>query len=168
MGGIVGRLLHEFSLTITVAILISGFVSLTFTPMLGSRYLRYSHDARHGRVYRVLEGGFESLAGMYDYTLKKALRHRFATILFSLVMLAGTVYLFLTMPTGFIPSQDSGFVFGVTMASQDISFESMAKHHRAISDIVRADPNVEHTGAFLAEGNHGFLFAKLKARPRGA
>src|SRR5437899_11982866 len=165
MRGIVGRLLHEFSVTITVAILISGFVSLTFTPMLGSRYLRYSHDARHGHVYHVLESGFESLARLYDYTLKKALRHRFATVLFSFVMLAGTVYLFLTMPTVFIPSQDSGFVFGVTMASQDISFESMAKHQRAISDIVRGDSNVEHAAAFVADGNQGFLFAKLKPRP---
>jgi HAE1 family hydrophobic/amphiphilic exporter-1 len=165
MGGIVGRLLHEFSVTIAVAILISGFVSLTFTPMLGSRYLRYSHRSEHGRVYHALETGFNSLAAVYDYTLKKVLVHRFATILFSFVLLAGTVYLFFSMPTGFIPSQDSGFIFGVTMAGQDISFESMAKHHRAIADIVQNDPNVLNTGAFLPEGNQGFMFASLKPRP---
>ncbi|MDQ6698567.1 MAG: efflux RND transporter permease subunit, partial [Acidobacteriota bacterium] len=165
MGGIVGRLLHEFSVTITVAILISGFVSLSFTPMLGSRFLRYDHTARHGRVYRTLESGFDAMASAYDYTLKKVLRHEFATVLFAFAMLIGTAYLFMTMPTGFIPSQDSGFIFGVTMASQDISFESMAKHQFAIAETVRQDPNVRDLGAFVPAGNQGFLFMTLKPRP---
>ncbi len=164
MGGMVGRLLHEFSVTIAVAILISAVISLTFTPMLASRFLRFSHGGKHGWIYRGLEAGFDSLARSYDYTLTKALRHRFATILFAAVMLAGTVYLFVTMPTGFIPSQDSGFVFGVTMAGQDISFESMAKHQHALAGIFGRDPNVANTGAFLPEGNQGFLFGALKAR----
>jgi HAE1 family hydrophobic/amphiphilic exporter-1 len=164
MGGIVGRLLHEFSVTIALAILISGFVSLSFTPMLGSRFLRYDHNARHGRTYRSLEAGFDLLARSYDYTLRKVLRHQFATMLFAIGLLAGTVYLFFTMPTGFIPSQDSGFIFGVTMAGQDISFESMAKHHRAIADILQHEPNVRETGAFLPEGNQGFVFVTLKRR----
>ena len=165
MGGIVGRLLHEFSVTITVAILISGFVSLSFTPMLGSRFLRHEEGRRHGRVYRGLEAGFETLTRTYDYTLKKALRHRFTTVLIAFAMLGGTLYLFLTMPTGFIPSQDSGFIFGVTMASQDISFESMARHHRAVADIVQHDPNVQDVGAFVLDGNQGFVFLRLKPRP---
>ncbi|MDQ6704802.1 MAG: efflux RND transporter permease subunit, partial [Acidobacteriota bacterium] len=165
MGGIVGRLLHEFSVTITVAILISGFVSLSFTPMLGSRFLRYDQHARHGRVYRALESGFNGMASAYDYTLKKVLRHQFATVLFAVAMLAGTVYLFMTMPTGFIPSQDSGFIFGVTMASQDISFESMARHQFAIAETVRQDPNVRDLGAFVPPGNQGFIFMALKPRP---
>ena len=164
MGGIVGRLLHEFSVTITVAILISGFVSLSFTPMLGSRFLRHE-DGRHGRAYRFLEAGFEGLTRAYDYTLRKALKHRFATVVFAIAMLGGTVYLFLTMPTGFIPSQDSGFIFGITMAGQDISFESMAKHHRAIAEVAQQDPNVADIGAFLPGGNQGFIFARLKPRP---
>jgi HAE1 family hydrophobic/amphiphilic exporter-1 len=164
MGGIVGRLLHEFAVTITVAILISGFVSLSFTPMLGSRFLRHDHG-RHGRVYRGLESGFQALTRIYDYTLKKALQHRLATILLAFALLGGTVYLFFTMPTGFIPSQDSGFIFGVTMAGQDISFESMAKHQHAIADIVRQDPNVRDVGAFVPEGNRGFIFVTLKPRP---
>jgi len=164
MGGMVGRLLHEFSVTITVAILISGFVSLTFTPMLGSRFMRYSHEMRHGPVYRSLEAGFNGLTRAYDSTLKLALRYHFATILVALGLLGGTVYLFLTMPTGFIPSQDSGFIFGVTMAGQDISFESMAKHQKAIADIVQKDPNVRNTGAFLPPGNQGFVFLNLKSR----
>jgi HAE1 family hydrophobic/amphiphilic exporter-1 len=164
MGGMVGRLLHEFSVTIAIAILISAVISLTFTPMLASRFLRFNHGGRHGWIYRGLEAGFDSLSRTYEYTLTKVLRHRFSTILFAAVMLAGTVYLFVTMPTGFIPSQDSGFVFGITMAGQDISFESMAKHQRALAGIVMSDPNVSNTGAFLPEGNQGFLFADLKPR----
>jgi len=164
MGGIVGRLLHEFSVTITVAILISGFVSLSLTPMLGSRFLRYSHTSHHGRIYGAFERGFKGLAATYDYTLKKVLRHQFATLMAGLLLLAGTVYLFFGMPTGFIPSQDSGFMVGFSMSGQDISFESMAKHLRAVSDIVSRDSNVETTGTFLMGGNQGGFFASLKPR----
>jgi HAE1 family hydrophobic/amphiphilic exporter-1 len=168
MGGMVGRLLHEFSVTIAVAILVSGFVSLTLTPMLGSRFLRYSHDARHGLLYRTLEGAFQSLARAYDATLKGVLRHQFVTVLFLFALLAGTVYLFFTMPTGFIPSQDSGFVFGVTVAGQDISFESLAKHQRVIADILKQDPNVADVGAFAMDGNQAFVFGRMKPRSERA
>jgi hydrophobic/amphiphilic exporter-1 (mainly G- bacteria), HAE1 family len=164
MGGIVGRLLHEFSVTITVAILISGFVSLSFTPMLGSRFLRYSHTGSHGRLYGAFERGFDALRNTYDYTLKKVLHHQFATLMAGLLLLAGTFYLFFTMPTGFIPSQDSGFIFGITMAGQDISFESMAKHLKTVSSIVAQDPNVQDTGTFVMGGNQGAFFARMKPR----
>ncbi|MEO7144976.1 MAG: efflux RND transporter permease subunit [Bryobacteraceae bacterium] len=164
MGGIVGRLLHEFSVTITVAILISGFVSLSFTPMLGSRFLRYNHDARHGRVYGALEAGFNGVARAYDSTLKTTLRHQFATVLFAFALLGGTLYLFFTMPTGFIPSQDSGFIFGAALAGQDISFESMAKHLRAVVGVVAQDPNVRGEGAFVGDSNQGFIFMSMKPR----
>ncbi|MGH9720334.1 MAG: efflux RND transporter permease subunit, partial [Bryobacteraceae bacterium] len=164
MGGIVGRLLHEFSVTIAVAILISGLVSLSFTPMLGSRFLRYDHAGRHGRAYRTLESGFNLLARAYDSTLRLTLRHQFTTVLVAVLLLAGSVYLFRTMPTGFIPSQDSGFLFGVTMAGQDISFESMARHHRAIAEVVRRHPYVDSVGAIIPGGNQGFVFMRLKPR----
>jgi HAE1 family hydrophobic/amphiphilic exporter-1 len=164
MGGIVGRLLHEFSVTITVAILISGFVSLSLTPMLGSRFLRYSHSGRHGRMYSAFETGFNGLSSAYEHTLKLVLRHQFATLMAGVLLLVGTVYLFLTMPTGFIPSQDSSFCFGFGMAGQDISFESMAKHLRAVSQIVQNDPNVVDTGTFLMGGNQGGFFAEMKPR----
>jgi HAE1 family hydrophobic/amphiphilic exporter-1 len=164
MGGIVGRLLHEFSVTITVAILISGFVSLSLTPMLGSRFLRYSHTGRHGRMYSAFESGFVGLTSAYDFTLKKVLRHQFATLMAGLLLLAGTFYLFFTMPTGFIPSQDSGFCFGIGMAGQDISFDSMAKHLRAVAGIVQQDPNVRDTGTFVMGGNQGGFFAQMKPR----
>ncbi|HUE22410.1 MAG TPA: efflux RND transporter permease subunit [Bryobacteraceae bacterium] len=164
MGGIVGRLLHEFSVTITIAILISGFVSLSFTPMLGSRFLRYSHTGRHGRLYGAFESGFRGLASAYEYTLKGVLRYRFATLMAGFALLIGTVYLFLTMPTGFIPSQDSGSFFAFAMAGQDISFDSMAKHLKAVSDIARQDPNVADTGTFVMGGNQGGFFANMKPR----
>ena len=138
MAGIVGRLLHEFSVTIVVAILISGFVSLTLTPMLGSRFLKSEHGVRHGRGYHFLEGGFNLLAHWYERSLAVAMRFRLATLTVAVVMLAGTVYLFKTMPTGFIPSQDSGFMFGIVMGPQDISFESMARHLHAVEEVARA------------------------------
>ena len=163
LGGMVGRLLHEFSVTIIVAILISGFVSLTFTPMLGSRFLP-PHDRKHGRLYVALERGFEKLAGAYDVTLRAVLRHKLATMVVAAAMLVGTVYLFMTMPTGFIPSQDSGFIFGVTMAGQDISFESMAQQQKAVSDILRADENVVNAVAFSSDSNVGYLFSMMKPR----
>src|SRR5262249_53010901 len=147
LGGMVGRLLHEFSVTIVVAILISGFVSLTFTPMLGSRYLP-PHNRRHGFLYNALERGFAGIARIYDYSLRKTLHHRLATLTVALLMLAGTVYLFETMPTGFIPSQDGAFIFGVTQAGQDISYEAMAQRQKTLADIVRADPNVGGVAAF--------------------
>jgi HAE1 family hydrophobic/amphiphilic exporter-1 len=168
MGGIVGRLLHEFSVTIAVAILISGFVSLSLTPMLGSRFLRVSGQAKHGVVYRVLENGFTGLARWYDVTLRIALRHQFVTLLVAFAMLGGTLYLFFTMPTGFIPSQDSGFMFGVTMAGQDISFDAMAQKTRAVADIAGHDPNVDSVGAFVMGGNQGFFFVGLKPRDQRA
>ena len=164
MGGIVGRLLHEFSVTITIAILISGFVSLSLTPMLGSRFLRMSGQAHHGAIYRVLENGFNGLAHAYDKSLRFALRHQFATLLLAFAMLGGTLYLFFTMPTGFIPSQDSGFMFGVTRAGEDISFDAMAQKTRAIANIASQDPAVSDIGAFVIGGNQGFFFVGLKPR----
>ncbi len=163
LGGMVGRLLHEFSVTIIVAILISGFVSLTFTPMLGSRYLP-PHNRRHGAVYRGLEKGFDSIAGAYEYTLRKVLHHRFATMMVALLMLAGTVYLFKTMPTGFIPSQDSGYILGVSMAGQDISYEAMARSQKAVADVMGADPNLQGSVSFSSESNVGYAFSIMKPR----
>ncbi|MGB9458481.1 MAG: efflux RND transporter permease subunit [Bryobacteraceae bacterium] len=168
MAGIVGRLLHEFSVTIVVAILISGFVSLTLTPMLGSRFLRSERETRHGVLYHVLEGGFNLMARWYELTLAIAMRWRLVTLGVALAMLVGTVYLFKTMPTGFIPSQDSDFFFGITLGPQDISFENMARHHRAISEIVRAQPGVEDVGSFVIGGNEAFFFAHMKPRAERA
>jgi HAE1 family hydrophobic/amphiphilic exporter-1 len=167
LGGMVGRLLHEFSVTIIVAILISGFVSLTFTPMLGSRYLP-PQDRKHGALYRALESAFEALAQAYDLTLRKVLHHKFATMAAAVALLIGTVYIFMTMPTGFIPSQDSGFIFGVTMAGQDVSFESMAQRQKAVADILQSDPNVVNAVAFSQDSNVAYLFSMMKPRAERA
>jgi len=116
--------------------------------MLGSRFLKHE-QGKHGVIYRALESGFEAMTRSYDYTLKKALRHSFTTILIAFAMLAGTVYLFFTMPTGFIPSQDSGFMFGVTMAART----SPSTRWPGISSPSRKscanDPAVTNIGALL-------------------
>jgi len=172
LSGIVGRLLHEFSVTIVVAILISGFVSLTLTPMLGSRFLKSEHETRHGFFYHLLEGGFNLLAKWYEVTLRIAMRFHPVTMLVAVLMLVGTVYLFVTMPTGFIPSQDSGFAFGVVVGPQDMSFDSMAQHLRKVADTLRDDPNVATVGAMGGVGggqsNQSFVFANLKPRDQRA
>jgi HAE1 family hydrophobic/amphiphilic exporter-1 len=164
LSGIVGRLLHEFSVTIVAAILISGFVSLTLTPMLGSRYLRMSHGRKHGRLYHALENGFNSMSRGYERSLAVAMRYHLATTAVAVLMLVGTVYLFLTMPTGFIPSQDSGFAFGLSQGPEDMSFENMAKHHRAVSDIVLGHPEVEGGVSFVMGNNRAVVFAHMKPR----
>ncbi len=168
LGGIVGRLLHEFSVTIVVAILISGFVSLSLTPMLGSRFLKSEHNVRHGRMYRTLEGGFNLLTGWYETTLRIAMRFRLVTLAVAILMLVGTVYLFRTMPTGFIPSQDSGFLFGAMLGPQDVSFEYMARHAHAVGELIRSNPDVSDVGVFVpgitGGFNSGIVFARMKPR----
>ena len=130
MGGIVGRLLHEFSVTITVAILISGFVSLTLTPMLGSRFLKHQPEDRHGRVYRTLERGFEGITHAYDVTLKGVLRHPFMTLMVALAM-SRRHHLFIHGDPHWIHSglRTRSFIQGaIALGGQDISFDSLAAH----------------------------------------
>ncbi len=171
LGGIVGRLLHEFSVTIVVAILISGFVSLSLTPMLGSRFLKSDHGVRHGFLYNTLEGGFNILALWYERTLRVALRHRIVTLATAIAMLFGTVYLFRTMPTGFIPSQDSGFMFAATLGPQDVSFDYMSAHTHAIGEVFRRHPDIADVGVFVPGPmgiNSGIVFAHMKPREQRA
>ena len=166
MGGILGRLLHEFAITITSAILISGFVSLSLTPMLCSRFLRPSKEGSHGRWYAASEKVFDGLLHGYDWTLQKTLRHRLATLLVSLAVLVVTVYLFIIIPKGFLPSEDTGQVFAFTEAAQGISFDSMVKHQRAVADIVSKDPYVDSFMSSIGGngGNQGRIFIRLKPR----
>lgn len=172
MGGIVGRLLHEFAVTIAVAILLSGFVSLSLTPMLCSRFLRVAGHRQHGRVYLALERFFEGMTQLYDWTLRGVLRHRLTTMAVSGLLLIATGYLFFTMPKGFIPSQDTGFIFGITEAGQDISFDSMVQHQQAVTRIIQDDPNVASTmsivGSGFGAGNSGLFFLRLKPRSQRA
>ena len=168
LGGIVGRLLHEFAVTISIAILVSGFVSLSLTPMLCSRFLKPPKD-KHGAFYMLFERFFDGMTHLYDRTLKVVLRHRLATVTLSFVLLIATGYLFVVLPKGFIPSYDAGFLFGLTLAAQDISFDSMQAHQQALNKILLAEPAVESmmsfTGAgFGQAGNTGIFFISMKPR----
>ena len=171
MGGLLGRLLHEFSVTIMSAVIVSGIVSLTLTPMLSSRFLRPPGQQKHGRVYLLFERGFQLLQRYYDGSLRLVLRHRFVTFLASLVIVVFTVQLFLQIPKGFLPSEDSGGVFGITQAAQGISFDSMKQHQIDVTKIILNDPNVEDVMSFAGAGlpgyggNSGFFFVHLKDRP---
>jgi HAE1 family hydrophobic/amphiphilic exporter-1 len=168
LGGIVGRLLHEFAVTISIAILVSGFVSLSLTPMLCSRFLK-PPKKEHGAIYMTFERFFDGMAGLYDRTLKVVLRHRLATVTLSFVLMVATAFLFIDLPKGFIPSYDAGFMFGLTLAAQDISFESMKEHQQALNKILLAEPAVgtmmSFTGAgFGQAGNTGIFFVSMKPR----
>lgn len=171
MKGIVGRLLHEFAITISLAILISGFVSLTLTPMLCSRFLRDYEHAPHGRLYNALERVFDAMLAAYAWTLRLSLRFRLLTML-SLVPLIGlTVWMFNSMPKGFMPSEDLSQIVAITEAAQGISFEDMKIHQQKLADIVAKNPAVSAftssvgAGGPNASGNAGRMFITLK--PRG-
>src|SRR5438067_2625858 len=168
MGGIIGRLFHEFAVTIGAAILVSGFVSLTLTPMLGSRFLRHQKK-EHGKAYLTLERGFDSMLHVYERGLKWSLAHRRTTMIFSLLVLVAMVPLFMVVPKGFMPSEDMGGVFGITEAREGISFRSLVEHQLQVNRVVKADPNAEsffsNAGARGGGGgNQGFIFIRLKPR----
>ena len=166
MGGIVGRLMHEFAVTIAAAILVSGLVSLTLTPMLCSRFLKPPHTIRHGRLYNAIEGLFERWLRGYGWTLRQTIRFRGATMIASALLLVGTVYLFRVVPTGFIPSVDTGQLNGQIEMIQGLGFDAAVAHQREIMAILASDPNVAsftaNVGGF---GGGGRLNVDLK--PRG-
>ncbi len=170
MGGIIGRLLHEFAVTISMAILISGFISLTQTPMLCSRFLRHYEQERHGALYNVLERILHGMLRVYEVTLRGVMRHRLVTMLALIPLIAITGYLFYSMPKGFLPSEDTGQVFAVTEAAQGISFQDMVRHQKAAAAVVAADSNVAGfmsavgSGGSSRSGNEGRLFMHLKPR----
>jgi HAE1 family hydrophobic/amphiphilic exporter-1 len=170
MGGIVGRLLHEFAVTIGVAVLVSGVVSLTLTPMACSRFLRPSHEIRHGRLYAASERFFAGMLGLYDRTLKAVMRHRRTTMAVLLATIVGTGYLFVVVPKGFIPTEDMNQIFGFTEASQDISFEGMVRLQRQVAEIVLENPHLERMMSSVGAGgpnvvpNTGRMFLTLKPR----
>ena len=143
MGGIVGRLLHEFAVTIGVAILVSGFVSISLTPMLCSRFLKPAHGTAHGRLYNVTERMFDGWLRAYDWSLRLALRHRAVTMaLSSLFLVAAPAYLFTIVPKGFLPSEDQGR-FNITVeAIQGIGFDEMVRHQKEVAAIVAQDPDI--------------------------
>ncbi|MBN8928179.1 MAG: efflux RND transporter permease subunit, partial [Rhodospirillales bacterium] len=167
MGGIVGRLFREFAMTVTIAVLVSAVVSLTLTPMMCSRFLQHQHG-EHGRLYRVIEGFFDALVGGYRRTLDIALRFQFVTLLAFLATLGLTVFLYLEIPKGFFPPQDTGVVIGITEGAQDISFKRMMQVQEKLQQVVLSDPDTAGFASSIGAGiggqtvNNGRIFIALK------
>lgn len=172
LGGILGRLLHEFAVTIAAAILVSGVVSLTLTPMLCSRFLRPPREEKHGTLFNAFERAHEGMARMYGRSLRVVLRHQLATIVLSAAMLVGTVYLVLMIPKGFLPSEDTGSLFAFTEAAEGISFDGMKAQQQKVMDVVAKNPYVDNYmssigasgGGIAGSSNAGRLFIRLKPR----
>ncbi len=153
MGGIIGRLFREFAVTLSMAVLVSGVVSLTLTPMMCSRFLR--HETRHGMFYNAMERVFGAMVGFYARTLDIALRYRFIMLLSFLATVAFTVYLYIVIPKGFFPQQDTGLIIGMADGAQDVSFDEMYRRQEAINDVVRRDPSVDSFVSFVGGGAGG-------------
>jgi len=174
MGGIVGRLFHEFAVTIGVSILISGFVSLTLTPMLCSRFLRHAPEAGHGRFYQATERVYERALHAYERSLGWVMKHRPLSAAASILILAGTVGLFIVVPKGFLPSEDTGLIIGTTEAIQGASYDEMLHHQQQAMAIVGQDPDVQAYMSFVGGNgvmNQGRIVMHLKPRsdrPRSA
>ena len=167
MGGLIGRVFHEFAVTLSVAILMSALISLTLTPMLCARFLKAEHPDRGGGwFYETMERFFAGLLGGYERGLKWVLRHQRFTLLVTALTLVATVALYVTIPKGFFPQQDTGLMVGFSEGGQDISFELMVQKHKQVTDIVVADPAVASLGGFVGGSslNNGFMFIALKPR----
>ncbi len=169
MGGIVGRLFREFAVAVTVMIVVSVVVSLTLTPMLCSRFLPDQHQARHGRIYMAFERGFERLVSAYRGALERVLRHPFITLMSFLAKVAASVALFIAIPKGFFPQQDTGFISGQIVSGQDTSFAAMQERARQVADVIRKDPDIAAFGLAMgnASANQANLFIGLKPKDQG-
>jgi len=170
MTGIVGRLFREFAITLSVAVAISALVSLTLTPMMCSRLLRAERDEKHGRFFRITEGFFKGMLDAYDRSLQWVLKHQRFTLLVAAATLVATVLLYVFVPKGLLPQQDTGLIIGVTDAAQSISFKAMVGRQRETAEIVRQDPDVQNVASFVGAGtvnatvNSGRLYINLKPR----
>ncbi len=178
MGGILGRLFREFAITISVAILVSGFVSLTLTPMLGSRLLKAggirqsavqgNGPGKKRKWWNITGGLYDRVLHAYEWSLRMVLAHRLSTIVVMALLASLTVYLFTVVPKGFIPSGDSNLLFGSTEAMQGVSLDDMIKHQNAIATIIQRDENVQSVASTVGSGgrnsggNNGTIFIGLK------
>jgi hydrophobe/amphiphile efflux-1 (HAE1) family protein len=167
MGGIVGRLFREFAITTTATVVVSAFVSLTLTPMLCSRFLGHPPE-RHGRVYRMVEYGFDLMFAFYRRTLEVALRFRFITLMVFFATMALSAILFVHIPKGFFPIEDTGIIVATSEGAQDASFDQMVKLQIQLNEIVEHDPAVAAYGSQVGagtagqQGNDGRLYISLK------
>jgi len=168
MGGIMGRLFHEFAVTIGVAILVSGFVSLTLTPMLCSRFLRPPKEERHGRWYEATERIYQRSLAWYERSLNWVMDHRPGTMVFSAGILVAMAGLFVIVPKGFIPTEDTGQIQGTTETLEGSSYEAMRDHQLAVADILRRDPNVDHFMSSIGGGTMNQGRVSLRLKPRGS
>jgi HAE1 family hydrophobic/amphiphilic exporter-1 len=169
MGGIVGRVFREFAVTIAVAIVVSGFVSLTLTPMLCARVLKaHNPDQKENFVLRAFERMFSAWLRGYEWALDHVLAHKAIMLLVTIATLGGTVYLYMLVPKGFFPQEDTGFLTGVTEAATDTSFEAMKDRQQALTEVLKSDPAVEYINSTVGSGgpnptgNYGRLFIALK------
>jgi multidrug efflux pump len=149
MGDIVGRLFREFAVTLSVTILVSAVVSLTLTPMLSARLLGHKPEADQGRFYRASEHAFNSLIAFYGKTLRWVLRHQTATLIVAVATLVMTVGLYVIVPKGFFPVQDTGVILGISEAPQTVSFAAMAERQQALAKVILRDPAVESLSSFI-------------------
>ena len=165
MGGIIGRLFNEFAVTIATTILISGFVSLSLTPMLSSKFLRPVSSLNHGRFYKSTENAFNWIKDMYERGLRWSLDHRKFTIGYSFIILILTFVLYSHIQKGFFPNEDANRLSGTTQAAEGISFDAMKKHQLAAMDVLNKDPNIDayqSTVGGFAASNQGVFFIRLK------
>jgi HAE1 family hydrophobic/amphiphilic exporter-1 len=168
MGGIIGRLFREFAVTLSLTIVVSAAVSLTLTPMMAARFLAAAKDTHHGRLYAFSERGFDALLKGYERGLDVVLRFHFVTLLVFFATLALTVYLFIIIPKGFFPQQDTGLITGISQAAQDVSVKDMMRHQEAMGAIVMRDPAIAHVAMAIGgagnPSNTGRMFITLKPR----
>ena len=170
MTGIVGRLFREFALTLSIAVIWSAIVSLTLTPMMCSRMLRSERDQKHGRFFQATERLWKAMLDGYDHGLQWVLKHQLFTLWVAIATLAATIWLYLIVPKGLLPQQDTGIIVGVTDSAQTISFKAMVGRQRAIADLVQKDPDVAGVASFVGAGtvnatvNTGRLYINLKPR----
>jgi HAE1 family hydrophobic/amphiphilic exporter-1 len=169
MGGIIGRLFREFAVTVTVTIAISAIVSLTLTPMMCSLFLKSEREIRHGRIYLAVERGFDALLAGYRKGLDVVLRHQLVTLFVFLATLVATGFLFVAIPKGFFPQQDTGLITGISEAAQDVSFAEMSRLQQALAAVVAQDPDVASFADSIGSNgggalNNGRFFINLKPR----
>jgi hydrophobe/amphiphile efflux-1 (HAE1) family protein len=167
MGGIVGRLFREFAVTVTMTIAVSAFVALTLSPTMCALFLRDEKQAQHGWFYRTIEAGFDRMLALYTRGLDFVLRHQRPTLITFVVTVAITILLYVLIPKGFFPQQDTGIILGLSDAPQDISFEEMVRRERTLTDVLAHDPDVESWATAIGGSrsiNNGFVAISLKPR----
>ena len=172
MGGIVGRVFREFAVTIAVAIVLSGFVSLTLTPMLCARVLRSHHEGEQKQWFllRWFEAIFNGWLRSYEWALDRVLAYKSITLMITFATIAGTIWLYIVVPKGFFPTEDTGYMLAITETQSDISFAAMVERQRKMAEIVRADPAVDYVNSTVGVGgpnptaNQGRMLVALKPK----